>query len=1206
MKRLFLILLLATSASLHLVAQQTMTSEGAWCWFADPRAMHYENADKSINMSWLGYIDVHGNIKATQMNFNTGQKTDVLVRSYFQPDDHNNPTFLVLPDERVLIIYSRHTDEAAFYYRVSQKPGDITTLGSERKIVTKNNTTYPSPFLLSDDPEHFYLCWRGIGWHPTIARITLPDAEDNVTVDWGPYQMVQSTGARPYAKYYSNGKDKLYMTYTTGHPDNEQPNWLYFNVININATKGTDGKVNVNPTLNDITGKQLSVIQNGKFNISKTDSYKNSYPNTIVDAPTNVRDWVWQIALDQEQRPRIAMVKINGGKTQHEYYYARWTGTKWALTDLCDGGGKFHPSNTEYCYSGGMSLDPQHPGDIYLSKPTAGKYGNVFELWKYSVNDTGKVVGSEQLTHNSEKNNVRPFILPGSDGTPLRLGWMYGDYYYWMVKKDYPKGYPTSIRWDYTYETPEHIAPTCICPDAFSISANIALDTDNYQGMLLETQFFTYNLNAGDQLPYLEVDDKRYYSTNRLLSSDAWATGSTGTSGDNWPTKLQSVNLCININGQVVEVYRDGFLDQKITLDKTFEFKTADEEIWANKGGIQPTKILPSALTNPDDVWSNLQKYALNSLYLPTETHTDLVLPAQQGTTPIQWGSSNEAIIATDGTFHAPTTTTEVTLTARAGQANRTFKVLAHPRNLEDALRAGYTFDSDDLYTEDGQQYVRSHATRPMDMAIKGNATVDGTLNLTKNTATGFPTNGYGIISPALLDSLRSYTVLVDVEAKSLEGAPRIYDFGLNSGNSLFLRANALSAGIKYASGTTTMTSCDTQLKTNQAYKLAVTFDATTRITGIYVNGELWASGKENTHEAYELALMGPCKRNYVGRTQWWDNSGVAAQNLDFQGTIDNLRVYDIALTQDELKQQQGFTPQEEAELAPIPGSLKNAGFEEDYKAMSPSVVSSDRAIMVPEAWTVKHTQSNENDLSVVTGNDPQYTFFENIKPQERNAAYRIRQKWGTSTISLSQQADTLPAGAYMLRTRVWQSGLGGQARVGATTIDGQSVTQSPTANAETWQTIDIPFLQDGRQRSTITLSAVHNSNGSEKLLGFDNVELFDRTLSASTEELITLIEALLKQGDELLAKKKNETLADILQHTRHALVGSTQQPPLLQLFLDLRTAITGARDILTSISSPATRYTEPGTHPPYDLSGRRIPALRHGLYITGNKKILK
>ena len=202
-----------------------VAAEGAWCWFADPRALHYENKEGTINKTYIGYIDIHGNIKAMQYDFQKKEQEEVLIRSYFQPDDHNNPTFLVLPDERIMIFYSRHTDEPCFYYRVSRIPGDITTLGEEKRIETKNNTTYPSPFILSDDPEHIYLCWRGIGWHPTIAKLSLPDDKDEVDVVWGPYQIVQSTGARPYAKYMSNGKDKIYLTYTTGHPDNELPNY---------------------------------------------------------------------------------------------------------------------------------------------------------------------------------------------------------------------------------------------------------------------------------------------------------------------------------------------------------------------------------------------------------------------------------------------------------------------------------------------------------------------------------------------------------------------------------------------------------------------------------------------------------------------------------------------------------------------------------------------------------------------------------------------------------------------------------------------------------------------------------------------------------------------------------------------------------------------------------------------------------------------
>lgn len=566
-KHTILLLTLFVVALQGICAQQSysghqLTEEGAWCWFADPRATHYTNESGTINASYIGYIDIHGNVKAMQIDYLTGRRTEVLVRSYFQPDDHNNPTFLILPDERVLIIYSRHTDEPAFYYRVSKYPGDITILGEEKCIKTNHNTTYPSPFLMSDDPEHFYLCWRGLGWHPTIARITLPDENDDVEIVWGPYQMVQSTGARPYAKYYSNGKDKLYMTYTTGHPDNEWPCWLYFNVINLHPTQGADGSVTVAPTLEDIKGNHLSTIADGKFRVNKSAEYKKQYPYTLVDAPAGYRDWVWQIACDEAGLPAIAMVRIDRTKQHHQYYYAKWTGDAWRLTDLAYGGGRFHPSNTEYCYSGGMALDPECPGTVYLSVPTKNAKGeSTYEIWRYLVASNGQVVMKDQITRGSAKNNVRPFVLPGSKDVPIRLMWMHGDYAYWIVKKGFPTGFPTAIHADYAFlDATLDVSGK----KPFTIDLLVGLDTDNYHGTLLTTESFTYGLDKETVKPYVKIDDAVYNSSNVLYTSDNWAINCTGTHGDNWPTPLDTIRFTFSYDGQRLTVYRNGLIDQVI------------------------------------------------------------------------------------------------------------------------------------------------------------------------------------------------------------------------------------------------------------------------------------------------------------------------------------------------------------------------------------------------------------------------------------------------------------------------------------------------------------------------------------------------------------------------------------------------------------------------------------------------------------------
>lgn len=590
MKKVIFLAALALLLTGRLMAQSftphTLATEGAWCWFADPRATHYANATGTINMSYVGYIDVHGNIMATQVNHLTGEKSDVLVRSYFQPDDHNNPTFLVLPDERVLIIYSRHTDEAAFYYRVSRHAGDITQLGDEHRLATKNNTTYPSPFIMSDDPTHWYLCWRGIGWHPTIARLTMPDADDNVTFDWGPYQMVQSTGARPYAKYYSNGKDKIYLTYTTGHPDNENPNWVYFNVVNINHGQ--------EPTLEDIKGTKLSTISAGTFAVNKTADYKTKYPLTVVDAPaTGTRDWVWQIALNGD-KPCIAMVKINSDKTKHEYYYARWTGSAWSLTDLADGGSWFHRSNTEKCYSAGAALDQQSPTTVYLSLPTEGQHGRIYEIWKYTLTDDGQISNKEQLTHDSEQNNIRPYCLPNSQGNSMRLVWMNGDYYYWIVCKNYPFGYPTRIMTDADVDA---LAPAP--KEGWTLQRDIAL-TDPYPtGTLFTAGDITYGLDA-DAYPYITVGGTTYRSSSRLYTSDAWQTCPATTDGKSYAAKLTNLRLTLTYADGLLTVYRGRAIDQRIALPTLTRPEEAVDGVPTQQGIEESLTPVHAALQNGD------------------------------------------------------------------------------------------------------------------------------------------------------------------------------------------------------------------------------------------------------------------------------------------------------------------------------------------------------------------------------------------------------------------------------------------------------------------------------------------------------------------------------------------------------------------------------------------------------------------------------
>lgn len=1067
--------LAAEAQSTETFSSNIVTDEGAWCWFADPRALHYENEAGTINATYMGYIDVHGNVKATQYDWKTGRKTDVLIRSYFQPDDHNNPTFIVLPDERVMIFYTRHTDEAKIWYRISRKPGDITALGEEKFLATADNTTYPSPFFLSDDPTHIYLCWRGISWHPTIARITLPDSDDNCQFDFGPKQIVQSTGARPYAKYCSNGKDKIYLSYTTGHPDNEMPNWLYFNVIDINHGNG--------PILRDIKGTELKKISEGKFSVNKTDSYANTYPATIVDNKSGIRNWVWQIALDEDENPVIAFPHLDDGKTNHYYYYGKWTGSAWRTTFVTNAGHAFHQNwnSTERCYSGGMSLDPDHVNDLYVSIPTKdGEYNRdgVYEIWKFTIDEEGEVAGSEQITSGSEKNNSRPFVIPGSKNSPMRLGWMNGDYYYWMVKQGYPKGYPTDLRCNYQWEEPQTPEPdgipytACWCLGVNkTLNLAIAMNESKYEGKLFVIgEDMTYELDS-DLYPVLTIGDKSYRSQNRLLTSDNWATQSTGTNGDNHPTKLDLWILSLTYDGHTLTTYRNGYVDQVIEIEdlqggsavatgNDFNHDLVAQSDYYACASPRTVQMLVDGLRK--QAQTAVRERALKSISLPEEVHADLVLPTTVMKQTVTWTTSHEKIISATGLVSFPETETAVTLTAKAGDQSRDFVVTVLPRDIEKNLR----------YETTG-------------------------LDMTANTAAGFATNTTFTAPEGLLKDLRSYTFLLTANAKSLATAPRFYDFGSGSGNSVFLRANPLSAGVKYNGGATTMVNAETQLTVNQDYKLAVTFDAATKTTTIYVDGERLCSGTANQVEPYQLEQLAADTRNYIGRTQWWDGS-YAADNVDFQGTINDFRLYDVALTRKEICQLQGI----EYEERELPTALTNTDFEDSYTVMSGSGVRSDRAIYVPQGWSIDYTNRNENDLTALKSGDKFFDqFFGSLPvPSEGSTqTYWIRQNWGTPTITLWQEV-RLPEGKYTLTVDVWKSGLGGDAVVQVKGETGTLVVAPSLENKTAWQQSTLDFESDGEASTTVMLSAVHNSNGSEKIIGFDNVVLLKQVVDGISD----------------------------------------------------------------------------------------------------------
>ena len=198
-----------------------------------------------------------------------------------------------------------------------------------------------------------------------------------------------------------------------------------------------------------------------------------------------------------------------------------------------------------------MAIDPTNTNVVYLSVPV----GETYEISRVTLRDNGKIKDKSAVTSASAKNNMRPYVIPGSAVSPLRLCWMSGDYYYWMVNRNYPQGFPTGIECDYD-----------LSDMTSATNVKVLFDSANYAG---ETVQVNRDMMIGvdaDNYLYIHRGRQTLRSECRYLSSDDWAHFSSGTSGDSWPTRIKSAHITLTEEDEYIVLRRNGAIEIKARL----------------------------------------------------------------------------------------------------------------------------------------------------------------------------------------------------------------------------------------------------------------------------------------------------------------------------------------------------------------------------------------------------------------------------------------------------------------------------------------------------------------------------------------------------------------------------------------------------------------------------------------------------------------
>ena len=570
--------------------ESVVTNNGGWNWYVEPSGTHIQPGDKLAtrfeneyasnngykfkhDRTYMGWVEDNGSVVVSQYDHKTGEHKRVVLHDRLEPDDHNNPAVIILPDGRIMAWYSMHTNEPYMYYRVSKNPEDISEWHEEQYYYCRTatgseystyNATYPTAFVVNQNREktggkgedRIYLFWRGVHWQPTIAQFSIPDENGKCKVIMGQTQIVNAAKSdsgkqsgsegtlRPYAKYdYDFENGIIHMTYTYTHPDNAAQNPIFYTYINIEdqgiyTAKGV--------RLQDIPFENHDSYNEGGKNQKWGIVVWNligTYPELVVFDPKNEarRGWTWDIKANKDGEPCIVYADITDqppgeneslpesfpdtseDRVHHYYYYARWDKNeqKWVTTFLTYGGKWFHENTVqERCYSGGLSLDhnAEDANVVYLAKPTIGLYGNIFEIYRWESPDKGATWPAdkqEPLTQNSKINNARPNVIynykQNEDGTHgPRVLWVRGEYRYWM-NYEYKTGVMTDFSGITTQDDPEMKADAFLLNDSGNEINKLSAEL---AGKPLTARFKISNISVGDGRAMLAV---AHYDRNNKL-----------------------------------------------------------------------------------------------------------------------------------------------------------------------------------------------------------------------------------------------------------------------------------------------------------------------------------------------------------------------------------------------------------------------------------------------------------------------------------------------------------------------------------------------------------------------------------------------------------------------------------------------------------------------------------------------------------------
>ena len=397
-------------AALKGEAYLSFTQNGTWCWFSDPRAIYYKGRH---SRTYAGWVDSSGSIVVGFYDHELKRTETKVLQKNFEKDDHDNPSLFIGADGKLTVFYSKHANSEPIYMLKAKRAEDISEWESAASLNLNDSVAYPglsntytytNICQLANEKNKFFLFWRGADFKPNVSV-----SNDNGK-HWSPGKILILPeriykDRRPYLKMASNNKDVIHFAFTDGHPNVEPTNSIYYAKYRGNALYKANGEKIANWSSLPIQPKLADVVYDATNSKEKA--------------------WIWDVAEDNKGNPVLVYSRFPND-SNHVYYYSIWDKNKWNSYRLVNSGPWFPQTvkgtkEREPNYSGGIVLDHENASVVYLSRLKNKK----FEIEKWTTPNKGKDWKVEDVTRDSEHNNVRPFVIRNYPaGDSLKVLWM--------------------------------------------------------------------------------------------------------------------------------------------------------------------------------------------------------------------------------------------------------------------------------------------------------------------------------------------------------------------------------------------------------------------------------------------------------------------------------------------------------------------------------------------------------------------------------------------------------------------------------------------------------------------------------------------------------------------------------------------------------------------------------------------------------------